>query len=53
MIVCSRAPRWASWVPTVCRNRCAEIVGLPATSTRPAVWQAAWSLSSTPSLNGP
>ena len=40
MMVWMRAPPSASWVPMVCRNRCAVIVALPAESTRPAAVQA-------------
>jgi hypothetical protein len=40
MIVWIRAPPSASWVPMVCRNRCAVIVALPAESTKPAAVQA-------------
>ena len=39
-MVWMRAPPSASWVPMVCRNRCAVIVALPAESTRPAAVQA-------------
>ena len=40
MMVWIRAPPSASWVPMVCRNRCAVIVALPAASTKPAAVQA-------------
>src|SRR5215813_7946402 len=43
MIVWMRAPPSASWVPMVCRNRCAVIIGRPDESTSPAVVQAALS----------
>ena len=43
MMVWSFAPRSASWVPTVCRNRWAEAVAArPPGRTRPAALQASW-----------